>query len=232
MVLVPSLAIGLLLAAPPSDVYFEQLVVSSAEDLPAGPGTLSRVWYSGRKMRMEGGDAAGGPALILRLDLGKAWRLDPEEKTAVEIDAEELRSQTQTDLAMAGDLMGSDAEGAARTQPLKAPKTIAGYACRGFRITARSTVMDVYVTDAIPLGIASFTDFLDWSGASQALGGVLAEIRRLPGFPLETRSRVTVLGQLHETLSTVTKVRVGAHPPGLFIPPPGYTIVAPEPQEP
>jgi hypothetical protein len=148
------------------------------------------------------------------------------------MDAEGLRSQTQADLAMAGDLMGSDEQGAARTQPLKTPRTIAGYACRGFRITARSTVMDVYVADAIPLGIASFTDFLDWSGASRALGGVLAEIRKLPGFPLETRSRVTVLGQLHETLSTITEVRVGAHPPGLFSPPPGYTIVAPEPMEP
>jgi hypothetical protein len=132
---------------------------------------------------------------------------------------------------MVGDLMGSD-EGRARTVPLRTPKTIAGHACRGFRITAGSTVMDVYVTSAIPLGIDAFADFLEWSGASASLGGILTELRKLPGFPLETRSRVTVLGRVHETLSTVTKVKLGPQPAALFEPPAGYRIVpeAPEPE--
>jgi hypothetical protein len=37
--------------------------------------------------------------------------------------------------------------------------------------------MELYVTEGIPLAVDAFTDFLEWSGASQALGGLLAEIR-------------------------------------------------------
>jgi hypothetical protein len=44
------------------------------------------------------------------------------------------------------------------------------------------------------------------------------------GFPLETRSRVTVLGDVQETLSTVTRVKVGPAERRLFEPPPGYRL--------
>ena len=89
MVLVPSLAIGLLLTARARDVYFEQTAVTSVEGRPTGPGVVAQVWYPGRKTRMEAGLAQHGPAFILRLDLGKAWRLDPVARTAGEIVAPE-----------------------------------------------------------------------------------------------------------------------------------------------
>ena len=217
----------LLLAGPgETDVYFEQLTVTST-GRPSGPGVLSSVWFGGKKMRLEAGDVPGGPALLLRLDTGRAYRLDPARRTAVEIDVERLRARSHMDLAMAGDLMG--VEEAARTRPLRARKTIAGYACRGFRITAGSTILDLYVTGAVPVGIDAFAEFLEWSGARQALAGLMGEMRKLPGFPLETRSRVTILGRVHETVATVTKVTVGTHPPGVFEPPAGYRIVVEEP---
>ena len=219
-------------AAGGADVYFEQTTVSTKRGAAAGPGVASRVWYSGKRMRMEPGGAAAGPAFVLRLDTGQAWRLDPATKTAVAVDVDRLRSQAQMDLAMAGDLMGAE-EGAARTAPLRARKTIAGYPCRGFRITAAASVMDVYVTDALPVGIDAFTDFLEWSGASQSLAGLMEELRRLPGFPLQTRSRVTVLGEEHETVSTVTKVKVGPLAPALFERPGDYRLqAAPPPAQP
>jgi hypothetical protein len=84
--------------------------------------------------------------------------------------------------------------------------------------------MDLFVSDAVPLTVDAFADFLEWSGASQSLGGLLQEIRRLPGFPLETRTRVTVLGQVRETISAVTKVEVGPHPPLVFEVPSGFRI--------
>jgi Domain of unknown function (DUF4412) len=219
-------------AAGGADVYFEQTTVSTKQGAAVGPGVASRVWYSGKRMRMEPGGAAAGPAFVLRLDTGRAWRLNPATKTATVIDVERLRSQAQMDLAMAGDLMGAE-EGAARTVPLRARRTIAGYPCRGYRITAASSVMDVYVTDALPVGIEAFTDFLEWSGASQSLAGLMDELRRLPGFPLQTRSRVTVLGEEHETVSTVTKVKVGPLAPALFEPPGDYRLqAAPPPEQP
>ena len=221
-----------LLAAAGGDVYFEQTTVSSTTGSPAGPGVASRVWYSGKRMRMEPGGAAAGPAFVLRLDTGQAWRLDPATRTALSIDVDRLRSQAQMDLAMAGDLMGAE-EGAARTAPLHTGKTIAGYPCRGYRITSAASVMDVYVTEALPVGIEAFTDFLEWSGASQSLAGLMGELRRLPGFPLQTRSRVTVLGEEHETVSTVTKVKVGPLAPALFERPGDYRLRAePPPQQP
>ena len=226
-----TLLLGVLLAGvAPADVYFEQTVVTSSDGRPAGAGVLSRVWYSGRKMRLEAGCMLESPAFILRLDTGKAYRLDPRARTATQLDANRLRAQSQMDLAMAGDLMGGADEGAARSARLREPRTIAGYACEGYRITAGSTVMDVYVTRALGLGIDAFADFLQWSGAEQALAGILSELRKLPGFPLETRSRVTVLGTAHETVSTVTRVKVGPQPASLFEPPAGFRIVA-EPAE-
>src|SRR5206468_10728983 len=140
MTVAASLLSGLLAAvAAGGEVYFEQTTVFSTPGIAAGPGVASRIWYSGKKMRMEPGGATAGPAFVLRLDTGQAWRLDPATKTALVIDVDRLRSQAQMDLAMAGDLMGAE-EGAARTAPLHTGKTIAGYPCRGYRITSAATV--------------------------------------------------------------------------------------------
>jgi hypothetical protein len=196
-----------------------------------GAGVLSRVWYGGKRMRLEAGDVPGGPALILRLDLGKAWRLDPERKVATEIDVAQLRARSQMDASLAGDLMGGSEEGRVRTRALRDPRTIAGHACRGFRITGPSVVMDLYLAQDLGVGTDAFTEFIEWSGADQSMGGVLAAIRKLQGFPLQTRSRVTVLDRVHETVSTITKIVVGPQPRGLFEVPAGYRVAveAPDP---
>jgi len=206
-------------------VYFEQRTVVRENGEGPGADVLSRVWYAGKRMRLEAGDAPGGPALLLRLDSGQAFRLDPERKTARQLDSTRLRARAQMDASVASDLMGGAGEGNARTATLTTPgKTVAGYACRGYRITAPSLQMDVYVSDAIPLSVDLFADFLEWTGASQALGGLLGEIRRLPGFPMETRSRVMVMGRMQETISTVTKVQIAPQPAALFEIPAGYRI--------
>jgi hypothetical protein len=218
----------LLLAPPPAEVYFEQLTLTRVDGQEPGPGVVSRVWFGGRKIRLEAGDTPGGPALILRLDTGRAYRLDPEQRTVVELDAERLKARSMMDLSVAGSLMGGLED--ARTRPLQKTKTIAGHSCRGFRISMGSTILDVYVAEGLPVGVGAFAEFLEWTGASQALGGVMAELRGLPGFPLETRSRVTVLGRVQETVSTVTKLQVGPHAPSVFEPPQGYRLVREEPE--
>jgi len=215
-------------AAPPAGpaaVYFEQSTLVRTDGVPQGAGVLSRVWYGGKRMRLEAGDVPGGPALILRLDLGKAWRLDPERKVATEIDAAQLRARSQMDASLAGDLMGGSEEGRVRTRALSNPQTIAGHACQGFRVTGPSVVMDLYLAQDLGVGTDAFAEFIEWSGADQSMGGVLAEIRKLRGFPLQTRSRVTVLDRVHEIVSTITKVVVGPQPRSLFEVPAGYRVV-------
>jgi uncharacterized protein DUF4412 len=219
------LALMAALPAPPApDVYFEQTTVVFAEGRPAGPGVVSRVWYAGRRMRLEPGGPPDGPALILRIDEGKAYRIDPAARRVVVIDLGRLRARAQMDVSLAGDLMGAGEEARVRTSALREEKTIAGHPCRGFRISAPSAVLDVYVASDLPVGISAFTDFLEWSGATQSMAGFVEELRKLPGFPLETRSRVTVLGDVQETLSTVTRVKVGPAERRLFEPPPGYRL--------
>jgi hypothetical protein len=226
-------------ATPPApspgapELYFEQSTVVRTDGMARGEGVLSRVWYAGKRMRLEAGDVPGGPALLLRLDLAKAWRLDPDRKVATEIDAARLRARSQMDASLAGDLMGGSDERGVRTSALKTPKTIAGHACRGFRVTGPSVVMDLYVAEDLPVGIDAFTDFIEWSGAGQSMGGILDEVRKLPGFPLQARSRVTVLDRVHETVSTITKVQVGRQPRSLFEVPAGYRMEAeaPEPEQ-
>src|SRR3990172_5863907 len=152
MVTARTLLVTLALAAPPSDLVFEQTTVVYDRGRPVGPGVRSRVFFAGRCVRLEAGDASGGPALLLRLDLGPA--------------------------------------------------------CRGFRLSGPSTSIEVWVASDLGVAVEVFAEFLEWSGAAQSLGGLLAEIRRLPGFPLETRSRVSVLGEERETVSTVVTIRV------------------------
>jgi uncharacterized protein DUF4412 len=217
-------ALAALPPAPAPDVYFEQTTVVFSDGRPAGPGVVSRVWYAGRRMRLEPGGPADGPALILRIDEGKAYRIDPAARRAVVVDLGRLRARAQMDLSIAGDLMGGGADARVQTSALKEGKTIAGHPCRGFRISGPSAVLDLYVASDLPVGISAFTDFLEWSGATESLAGFVEELRKLPGFPLETRSRVTVLGDVQETLSTVTRVRVGPAERRLFEPPPGYRL--------
>ena len=84
--------------------------------------------------------------------------------------------------------------------------------------------MDLWVASALPVGVETFAEFLEWSGAADSLGPLLGEIRKLPGFPLQSRSRVSVMGGTQETLATVTKVKLGAHPAGTFDPPAGWRV--------
>lgn len=219
-VLVPLLLAAGSATAP---VYFEQTTVVMAKGKPSGPGVTARIWYSGARMRMEAGNAPAGTALVLRLDEGKAYRLDPARKRAVAIDLQRLRDQSHTDAAMAGQLMGVEA-GGVKTEPLPAPRVIGGYRCSGYRLTAGSAVLDVYLTRKIPAGVSAFTDFLEWSGASQSMGGLVEALRALPGFPLEMHSHVNLLGEKHETRSTIANVKVGPQAASLFAPPPGWTV--------
>jgi len=214
--------------APVPGLYFEQTtVVRSAGGVAAGPGVRSRVWHSGKRLRLEAGDAPGGPALVLRLDEGRVLRLDPETKVALELDPSRLRARSHEDASVAASLMGG--EEALRTAPIEGPRTIAGYACRGFRLRGRQASVDVWVAEDVPAGADVFADFLEWSGAMQALGGLVAAVRELPGFPLETRTRVSVLGETQETVATVTKVRVGPQPPELFEVPAGWRVETEKP---
>lgn len=218
-------AVSLLLATgpAPSSVYFEQTTVASAGGRTAGPGVTARVWYAGSRMRLEPGNAPAGTAVVLRLDEGKAWRLEPAKKQAIALDLVRLRDQSQMDTSMAGQLMGLG-EGAVRTEALPV-KVIRGHRCKGYRLTAGSTVIEVYLSRRIPAGIDAFTDFIEWSGASESLGALIAQLRKLPGFPLEMRSRVNVMGEIHETVSTVANVKVGPLAESLFLPPAGWEVV-------
>ena len=207
--------------SPGGGLYFEQttrLVNASGAE---GEGVRSRVWHSAGRMRLEAGDAPGGPALVLQLDKGRALRLDPEAKIAVEIDSAGLRARSHQDASVAGTLIG--AEDTLRTTALSGARTIAGHACRGYRVRSRAANVELWVAAGLPRA-AVFADFLEWSGASQAMPGLVAAIRELPGFPLETRTRVSVLGETQETVSTVTSIRLGPQPAELFEVPQGFRI--------
>jgi hypothetical protein len=207
---------------PAAGLYFEQTTVVVPQGAAPGAGVKSRVWHATGRMRLEAGDTPGGPALVLRLDEGRALRLDPETKVASEIDPAGLRARSHQDASVVASLLGS--EDTLRTTALDGRRTIAGHACRGFRLKSRSAVVEVWVAADLPRGASVFADFLEWSGAAQALPGLVTAIRELPGFPLETRTRLSVLGEAQETLSTVTKIHVGPQPESLFEVPSGWRV--------
>jgi len=214
-----ALALALLSGA---DVTFEQTTVVQAPGSPPGPGVHTRVQYSGQRMRLES-DEGEGPVFVLRLDDERAFRLDPARRSALVLDVGRLRARAQGDVALAGELMGAH-DARPRTQPLD-PLTIAGYACQGYRISAGPTTLEVFVSEALPVGMERFAALLEWTGATASLGPLVEALRALKGFPLELRSRVMVLGQPQETRTTVTRVVVGPLSPSLFEVPRGYAIV-------
>jgi hypothetical protein len=57
----------------------------------------------------------------------------------------------------------------------------------------------------------------------------VAAVRELPGFPLETRTRVSVLGETQETIATVTAISVGPQPAELFEVPAGWRVESEKP---
>jgi hypothetical protein len=227
-VFLPPILTALLLAGPaaPAGMSFEQTTVSTAPGAPVGPGVVSRVYYSGRKIRLEAGGAAGGAAFLLRLDEGRAFRLDPEARLATELDVDRLRAQAQMDASMAGDILGLGQD-APRPRPsaLRGTRTIAGHPCRGYRVRAGSTVMDLWLAEDLPVGIETFAEFLEWTGARASLGGLVDALSELRGFPLETRTRVDVMGDVHETVSTVTRLTLKTPAAALFEVPLGFTVV-------
>jgi hypothetical protein len=121
--------------------------------------------------------------------------------------------------------MGAPAAEELRRTAVPGTRTIAGHACRGFRIASRFLVVEAWVAEDLPVRASVFADFLEWSGAGQALSGLVAAVRALPGFPLETRMRVSVLGEVQETVSTVTAIRVATLPGSLFDVPAGWRVV-------
>jgi hypothetical protein len=228
---IEAMVLAIALAAPPAPapagLYFEQTTTVYADGRSLGPGVRTRVWHAGGCLRLEAQDAATGPAFVLCSGRGRAFRLDPERKVAVALDVARLRERSQTDAAVAAGLLGGGEE-AVRTTPLGERRQIAGYDCRGFRLDGPSVRMVVWVAEGLPVGIDAFTDFLEWSGAARALGGLLTALRGLPGFPLETRTRVDVFGEVKETVSTVTLIRVGVQPSRLFEVPEGWKVVSDE----
>jgi hypothetical protein len=211
-------------ATPATGVSFEQ-ITTVYRGGQAAPGVRSRVTFSGRRMRLEAADGGVSAALVLRLDEGRVLRLDPEARLATELDAERLRARSQADAALAAGLMGAPGEDELRRTTLAGSRTVAGHACRGYRITSRFLTVEAWVTEDLPVRASVFADFLEWSGAGQALSGLVAAVRALPGFPLETRMRVSVLGEVQETVSTVTAIRVAAPPASLFDVPAGWRVV-------
>jgi hypothetical protein len=223
MILAALVAVVAVAPAATDGVTFEQVTIVRRAEAPA-PGVRSRVSCAGRRLRLEPLGGAG-TALVLRLDENRALRLDPVARVATEIDAERLRARSQADAALAAGLMGAPEDGDLRPVELPGARTIAGHACRGYRLAGGFVTVDAWVAEDLPVRAAAFADFLEWSGAGQALSGLVSAIRALPGFPLETRLRVSVLGEIQETVSTVTAIRVAALPDSLFDVPAGWRVV-------
>ena len=231
MILVALLAAAVGTAAPAAvpGVYFEQTTSLRQPDGIQVPGVRSRVWCAGSRLRLEAADAPG-PALLLRLDEGRAFRLDPETRVAAQLDVARLRARAQADAAVAAGLMGRPG-GRLRSTPLEARRMIAGHRCRAFRISGSDVLIEAWVAEDLALRADVFADFVAWSGAAQALPELVETIRALPGFPLETRMRVNVLDTPQETVSTITLIRVRPVAEERFEIPPGWRVVEEPPED-
>jgi hypothetical protein len=155
------------------------------------------------------------------------FQLDAKTKAAVPIDMAALQTDTNLGFSMAGDTV--DPPGGLRSAPLPGRRTIAGHSCEGHRIRGQDVRLDVWVARSVPVSVDRFTELLEWSGAAQSLGGLLPEIRKLRGFPLETRSQLTRDGHVYVSTATITQIKTDALSPSLFEVPEGYRTAEPAP---
>jgi hypothetical protein len=218
-------------AVADAQVVVEQ-TTSTTVDGKALPSVHARVLWGGRKVRLESGDALEPLVLLLDLEHDRAYRLDPPSRSAVALDLDGLRARASLGFAQAGEAMNADEPDSFRTSALPGRRRIAGRLCDGYRVRHRQTQIDVWVSTQVSIGMELFADFLEWSGADQSLAGLLPEIRKLEGFPLETESHVVVDGHVYDTKATVTAVSVAPRDPSLFEVPAAFTLedeVAPRP---
>ncbi len=217
-------------AVAASHVSFDQETETLVDGRPTGSLVHSRAFIADRRMRVERADskAEPSPTLIVRLDQGRAWRIDPAGRVAWEVDLAREQTRSQVEMGVVGDLIGERLQAA----PLPRSRRIAGYDCRGYRLKTAAGAIEVWMTTALPVDAESFSALLEWLGAEQAMGGYLDALRRLTGFPLETRARLDVAGRVVETRSTVTRVKIEALADSLFEPPAGYRIEPSPPEEP
>src|SRR5688500_4199365 len=86
-------------------VYFEQTATATV-DGRSGPEQRSRVYWQGKKIRLESGDTFDPLVLLLDLERDRGIRLDAPSKTAIVIDMDALRSESTLNFSLAGDVMG------------------------------------------------------------------------------------------------------------------------------
>jgi hypothetical protein len=207
---------------PPPALFYEQTTQTTVDGRTADPSGRVRVWFAGAKLRMEHLGAGGKTeaVLIVRLDRGKAYRLDPAAKTTWESDLDREQAESQMELGLAGDVVGSGV----RTARLRGTRQIAGYVCQGYRLSSEAGYMELWLSEMAPARLESFAGFFEWLGVDQSLEPIMEAVKRLPGFPLETRSRMNVAGRVVETRSTILTLRAEPADAGLFEPTPGYRV--------
>jgi hypothetical protein len=235
-----ALTFALLAAAPvgapesaaktkPTSVFFEQTATTTVDGQAQAP-IRSRVFWRGQNVRMESGNLLQPDVLLLDLGHDRAMRLDAATKTAAILDTAALRSHASMEFSMAADTTGADDADRMRTTPLEGTRSVAGYICKGHRIRGRSMSMDIWTSNAVPVPMSLFTEFLEWSGAAQSMGGLLPEIETIGGFPLETRTRVTTGGHTYESVATIVQIKTEPLDASVFEPPAGYrTVMMAEP---
>jgi len=213
---------GSLPAAEPAhgDIYFEQRVETHVDGQPAGAVVEARVWFQGSKLRLESGPAGAAlhQALIVRLDQGTAFRLDSDKRTAQAIDIAAERERSRLEMGTAGDRIGAQP----RIARLRRERVIAGYRCTGHQLQTDAGVIEMWLSTAVPADFTTFSRLLEWLGAEEALAPYLEALRRLPGFPLETRVETVSGARRVQTRATVTRLRVEGLPQALFEVPAGY----------
>jgi len=217
-------------AASEPSVYFEQTARTTVDGTPA-PAVHSRVYWHGKKARLESGDAFDPFVLLLDLARDRSVRLDAASKTAVVLDTGALRSESSLGFSLAGDAMGADDPDALRSEPLPGRKQVAGYVCEGHRIHGHDVRIDVWVSRAVGVPMSVFTDFLEWSGAADAMAGLLPQIQKLPGFPLETRSHLVTGEHTYDIVATITRIKTEPIPAATFEVPARYRTVIEPPSQ-
>lgn len=213
------------LIAQAQDLYVEQCVQITVSDGQPTQEMPFKIWVTPDKMRVDQ-SLAGGITIIMRSDLGKIWVIHANRY--MERPLAELQKSAEAASKMLGDAnMQIDLKTTGNT------RKIGEWNCQEYLLSVTGGMpiaLQIWVTPEVKIDSSLYAKMNEAMGANPMMSPILQRMREIPGYPIETVTKVAMGGQVMESTTTVKKISQKKIDPSVFELPTGLTkIEAPRP---
>ncbi len=210
-------------------VYIETINRSTGLMGEAPQEELSKTYLAHGKMKVVSSDP-NGTDMILDPATGNMTFINHGAKQYYQIDINRLKeSMSQPGMEQMRSMI---ADTKINVQDTGETKRIGEWNCRKYLVTKTGMMgieQEVWATEDVDFDVNHFTGMMSMSGPDGLLANSpegeaqQAEMAKIKGYPILTKSRMQMMGSTMETESEVKVIRKEAMPASLFEIPEGYT---------